>query len=74
MGRRWRGWAGACLLLLAGCDRPVSPEQRAATDLNPSGRPVPGPRLYDGYAPGTANAFRPLYCHLEGPGATCSRS
>ena len=61
--------------LLAACSgEPPSAEQRAATNLNPSGRPVQAPELYQPQRPpnGT-NAFNPLYCHLEGPGVVCTR-
>ena len=64
----------ACAALAACSGAPPSAEQRAATDLNPSGRPVQAPSLYQPQRPpNSANAFNPLYCHSEGPGTVCER-
>ena len=63
----------ACLLVCACAGPPPSQEQRAATDLNPSGRPYVGPKLYQPQALSSTNGFDPLYCHPEGPGTVCKR-
>ena len=60
---------------VAGCSGPPpSAEQKAATNLNPSGRPYVGPRLYQPQLPpNSANAFSPLYCQNQGQGTVCAR-
>ncbi len=63
----------ACLFVSACSGPPPSPEQRAATDINPSGRPNVGPQLYQSQPLSTTNGFDPLYCHIEGPGTVCQR-
>ncbi len=64
-------------IALASCagGPPPSPEQRAAAvdDLNPSGRPYVGPTPLRSSFPPADNSFAPLDCHIEGPGAVCSR-
>lgn len=63
-------------LALAGCAGPKpDATQRAATDLNPSGRPYAGPpgiRIPNPQA--DLNVADPLRCHPEGAGEVCSRS
>ncbi len=67
--------AVAAASMLAACSGPPpSAEQRAATDLNPSGRPVQAPSQYQPQLPpNSANAFSPLYCQNQGPGTVCAR-
>ena len=64
------------LAVLAGCSGPPpSAEQRSATNLNPSGRPYPGPPgIRSSFPPADINTTDPLVCHPEGPGTVCSRS
>ena len=75
-GRAPRLAAAFGLALLAGCNGPPpSAEQRNATNLNPSGRPYPGPPgIRSSFPPADINTSDPLVCHPEGPGAVCSRS
>ena len=66
--------AAALLLTLAACNGVPSPEQRAANDLNPSGRPYNGPVVTRVTTPpGDINTFNPETCHIEGQGFTCQR-
>lgn len=63
------------LPLLAACSgTPPTPEQRAATDLNPSGRPYTGPTLRASFPPADPDVSNPILCHPEGPGLECARS
>ena len=64
------------LAALAGCSGPPpSAEQRNATNLNPSGRPYPGPPgIRSSFPPADINTNDPLVCHPEGPGTVCSRN
>ena len=63
------------LFWLSGCSGlPPDAQQRAATDLNPSGRPYNGPQIYQPQSPpNSTNAFDPLYCHPEQSGTVCTR-
>ncbi len=67
--------SASALLALAACNGVPSPEQRAANDLNPSGRPLVGPSITRVTTPpGDINTFNPVNCRIEGQGTTCQRS
>lgn len=64
----------AVILLLASCSGPPpTADQRAATDLNPSGRPYDGPPGVPVSNPPADNNLSRLRCHPEGPGTVCDR-
>ncbi len=66
--------AACTVLSLAACNGVPSPEQRAANDLNPSGRPYVGPSITRVTTPpGDINTFNPVSCHIQGQGTTCQR-
>ena len=66
--------AAVALLCLAACNGVPSPEQRAANDLNPSGRPYDGPSVTRVTTPpGDIDTFNPETCHIQGQGYTCRR-
>ena len=67
------GWLGLAVLLAA-CSAKPSAEQRAATDLNPSGRPYAGPPGVLASTPPADTNFNRLYCHPEGQGTSCARN